>query len=750
MLSNPGSNHANRFEELNYLLSTPNAYRTASGAPGPQYWQQRADYDISVELDEPNNILTGSETITYYNNSPHPLSYVWLQVDENFHNPNSDNNRNNTSRIQSTMSDAQLITLEPYKRLEGYGINITKATDASGRALRYTINQTMMRVELPATLKPGQKFIFNLSWNYKIPDKLTRYGRGGYEYFADDDNNLYSISQFYPRMAVYSDFQGWQLLQFTSGAEFALTFGDFKVRITVPADHIVASTGECQNLRSMITAAQYQRWQQAQITKEPIEVVTLNEALAASKQKSTAKKTWVFEAKDVRDFAFNTSRRLVWDAMPTIINGKKIMCMSFYGKEAYPLYRKYSTKVTAHTLQVYSKFTTPYPYPVAQSVEANIGMEYPMLAMNYGRAESDGTYSEAIKYGAIGVIIHEVGHNFFPMIINSDERQYWWMDEGLNTFVQFLTEQELDNNYPSRRGPAHLIADYMRLPKEQLEPIMTKGDMVANVGSNAYAKAATGLNILRETIMGRELFDYAFKEYARRWAFKHPTPADFFRTMEDASGVDLDWFWRGWYFGTEPVDLSIDSVKWYKMDDASNTNAFRQQPFESISKIRNRNDKEITYATDADTSLRDFYYFHPGADAAFTQEKTARENANQVDVENRAKWVNKNFYELTFSNLGGMLMPLIIEWTYKDGTKEIEKIPVTIWRLNEKQVTKVFVKDKEVSAVRLDPFRETADINEANQVWPLKEMPGRFQLFKQAQVNRFQSSGGNSMQRAQK
>jgi hypothetical protein len=423
--------------------------------------------------------------------------------------------------------------------------------------------------------------------------------------------------------------------------------------------------------------------------------------------------------------------------------------MSFYGKEAYPLYRRYSTKATAHTLQVYSKFTVPYPYPVAQSVEANIGMEYPMLAMNYGRAESDGTYSEAIKYGAIGVIIHEVGHNFFPMIVNSDERQYWWMDEGLNTFVQFLTEQEFDNNYPSRRGPAHLITDYMRLPKEQLEPIMTKGDMVANVGSNAYAKAATGLNILRETVMGRELFDYAFREYSRRWAFKHPTPADFFRTMEDASGVDLDWFWRGWYFGTDPVDISIDSVKWYKMDDASNTNAFRQQPFEAISKVRNRNNKDLTYATDADTSLRDFYYYHPGADAAFSQEKTARESAIQVDLENRAKWVNKNFYELTFSNIGGMLMPLIIEWTYRDGTKEVEKIPVTVWRLNEKQVTKVFVKDKEVTAVRLDPFRETADINEANQVWPLKEMPNRFQLFKQAQVNRFQSSGGNSMQRAQ-
>ncbi|MCW3107962.1 MAG: aminopeptidase, partial [Segetibacter sp.] len=563
--SNPGSNHGNRFEELSYLLTTPNEYRTASGAPGPRYWQQKADYDIAVELDEPNNVLKGTETITYYNNSPNPLNYIWLQVDENYHNPNSDNNHSTTNHVDNRMTDAQLTNLEPWRNLQGYGVNITRATDGAFRPLKYAINQTMMRIDLPSTLNPGQRFVFKIDWNYKIPDKLTRGGRGGYEYFADDDNNLYSISQFYPRMAVYSDFQGWQTLQFTSGAEFALTFGSFKLAITVPADHIVAATGECQNYKSVLTTVQASRWQQAQTAKQPVEIVTLDEALQTSKSKSTAKKTWVYKAENVRDVAFNTSRRLVWDAMAANIEGKKVMCMSYYGKEAYPLYRKYSTKVVAHTLRSYSKRTIPYPYPVAISVEANIGMEYPMLAMNRGRAEKDGTYSEATKNGMISVIIHEVGHNFFPMIVNSDERQYWWMDEGLNSFMQFLSEQDFDINYPSNRGPAYKIVDYMRLPKDKLEPIMTKGDAVLNVGSNAYGKASTGLNILRETIMGRELFDFAFKEYARRWAFKHPTPADLFRTMEDASGIDLDYFWRGWYFGTDPVDISIDSVKWFKL-----------------------------------------------------------------------------------------------------------------------------------------------------------------------------------------
>lgn len=745
-VNNPGSNHGNRFEELSYLLASPNEYRTASGAPGPKYWQQRADYDMAVEIDEPNNLLKGSETITYFNNAPTPLSYLWMQIDENFHNPNSDNNHSGSSKMDSRMIDAALTNLEPWRKLQGYGLNITRVVDATTRPLNYTINQTMMRIDLPTTLLPGQKFEFKIDWNYKINDKLTRGGRGGYERFADDDNNLYSIAQFYPRMAVYSDFQGWQTMQFTGGPEFALCFGNFKMNITVPADHIVASTGECQNYNELLTPAQLSRWKQAQTATSPVEVVTLEEALQASKTKSTAKKTWIYKAENVRDVAFNSSRRFVWDAMAANIEGHKVMCMSYYCKEAYPLYGKYSTKVVAHTIKVYSKHTIPYTYPVAISVEAANGMEYPMLCMNFGRAEKDGTYSEGTKNGMIGVIIHEVGHNFFPMIINSDERQWWWMDEGLNTFVQFLTEQEFDPNFPSNRGPAHKIVDYMRLPKDKLEPIMTKSEAVANTGSNAYGKASTGLNILRETILGRPLFDFAFKEYAKRWAFKHPTPADLFRTMEDASGTDLDWFWRGWYFGTDPVDISLDSVKWYKMDAPRNN----QQPFEPIHQQQNRKEGSRKYAVNEDTTLRDFYYFNRQAEDKYGEAQKDKENIAAADSVNMNKWKDKNIYQLCFSNRGGMVMPIIIEWTYKDGSTEVDRIPVGIWKQNEQQVFKVFIKDKEVTAIKLDPNRETADINEVNGQWPVKEMPTRFELFKAGETNRSrgQSSGGNAMQRA--
>ena len=745
-LNNPGSNHGNRFEQLSYLLPTPNEYRTASGAPGAKYWQQRADYDITCELDEANLKLTGAETVTYYNNSPDPLSYIWIQLDENIHDPNADNNHDHTSGMKPLMNHNEIMDLEDWRKMDGYGIKITKVA-SGGKSLGYTINKTMMRIELPANLLPGQRFVFNIDWSYKIVDRYYQMGRGGYEFFPEDGNYVFTISQWYPRLAVYSDFQGWQNLQFTGGAEFALTFGNFKVKMTVPADHIVAATGECRNYNAVLTGAQFKKWQLAQIASEPFIIATLDEATAKEKTQSTDKKTWVYEAQNVRDFAWTSSRKFIWDAMPVNIEGRKTMAMSYYPKEAYNLYSKYSTKVVAHTIKTYSKHTIPYPYPVAISVEASSGMEYPMICFNYGRTEKDGTYSEAVKYGMIGVIIHEVGHNFFPMIVNSDERQWWWMDEGLNTFCQFMTEQEFDNNFPSRRGPAHLITDYMKLPKDELEPIMTMGDNVLSVGSNAYAKASTGLNILRETIMGRALFDYAFKQYARRWAFKHPTPADLFRTMEDASGVDLDWFWRGWWFSTDPVDISLDSVKWYKMDDAQNADALAKKQFVTIGQQRNKLDSSVHFYTDTDTTLRDFYYYNRNADDKMKENK--KNAAIEKDDINSKLWAGKNFYQLHFSNKGGMLMPVIVEWTYNDGTMEVERVPVTVWRLNEEKFSKVFIKDKEVTGIRIDPFKETADIEETNNMWPVKELPSKFQLFREGQrVTRGASSGGNAMQKA--
>ena len=768
--NNPNSNHGNKFEQLGSILPSPNEYRTAAGAPGPKYWQQRVDYDIKCDLDEKKLKLTGNEMITYFNNSPDVLSYLWLQLDENQHSSVNNANYQTSNPMSSRISPDQLDKTNESKSDNGYGFIITKLTDATGKKLNYTINRTMMRIELPAPLKSGQKFIFNLDWNYNISDRNVYQGRGGYEYFPEDGNYLFTISQWYPRLCVYSDFKGWQNQQFTGRGEFAVSFGNFKVAMTVPADHVVMATGEGQNYAAVLSPAQLARWNKAQVSSEPVEIVTLEEAKAAEKRivSPTARKTWIFKADNVRDFAWGSSRKFVWDALATKIAGKRVMCMSGYPKESYALYRKYSSKVVEHTIKTYSDFTIPYPYPVAQSIEAASGMEYPMICFNFGRTEKDGTYSEGTKNGMIGVVIHEVGHNFFPMIINSDERQWSWMDEGLNSFVQILAQGTWDNKMPTGRGPAAFITDYMKLPKDQLEPIMSNSDNIIGFGNNAYAKPATGLMILRETIMGRELFDYAFKEYAKRWAFKHPEPADLFRTLEDASGEDLDWFWKGWFYSTEVCDISIDTIKHAKPDlDAvapeTKATTIKQgiakpivPAYDDIARIRNRNDKNITFKTDADTSLQDFYWRYDRGLEKYDSTKfdvtIPGFKPEGLTPEEKAKYANKNMYEISFSNKGGLPMPIILEWTYKDGTKEVERIPAQVWRYNESKVVKTFTKDKEVASVKLDPYRETADINENNNSWNKMPEPSKFSIFKERQAaGRRAGAGqnGNPMQKAQ-
>lgn len=762
--NNPGSNHGNRFEQLGTILPTPNECRTASGAPGSKYWQQRCDYNIACELDETNRKLKGRETLTYFNHSPDVLTYLWLQLDENEHSATNNSGYENSNSMPNQLSTQDIDRIQGKKDRE-YGVNITKVTSTNGKGLSYTINKTMMRIELPTPLQPGKQFACIIEWNYNIIERTKYGGRGGYEYFSEDGNDIYTMTQWFPRLCVYSDFQGWQNHQFAGSGEFALIFGNYHVAMTVPADHVVMATGQCQNYQKVLSPEQYKRWQAAQKAKDVTEVVTYAEATAREKQKSTQKKTWIFKADNVRDFAWGSSRKFIWDALPTVVDGKKVMCMSAYGKEAYNLYRKYSSKVIAHTIKSYSKFTIPYPYPVAQSIEAANGMEYPMICFNYGRCEKDGTYSEATKNGMLGVVIHEVGHNFFPMIINSDERQWTWMDEGLNTFVEYLTEELWDNKFPVGRGPAYKIVDYMKLPKDQLEPIMTNSENIIRFGPNAYSKPATGLNILRETIMGRKNFDYAFKEYCKRWAFKHPTPADLFRTMEDASAEDLDWFWRGWFYNTDPVDISLDSVKYAVLNTESTESSGNTAPsvipvakpiqnnYDDISKIRNREDSSIVFATDADTTLRDFYWKYDRnlvhIDTSAFVVPATEPKAETFSSEEKIKIAGtKRMYELNVSNKGGLVMPLIIEWTYKDGSKEIERIGVNIWRKNENNVIKTFIKDKEVIGIKLDPYRETADIDEKNNQWPITQEPSKFELFKGKQNSPRGSSGGkNPMQK---
>jgi hypothetical protein len=719
-----------KFEQLGTTLPSPNQYRTASGAPGPQYWQQKADYNIIVELNDETQSIAGTETITYFNQSPSTLGYLWVQLDQNVRAKDSQTPQIRSSYMSDTLNTSQIQRITLDYEFDG-GFKIFKVATPDGKALDYSINRTMMRIELPEPLASGESFAFRIDWSFNINDRMELGGRSGYEYFPEDGNYLYTIAQWFPRMAVYDDVNGWQNKQFLGRGEFALTFGDYDVSITVPSDHIVAATGELQNEKEVLTDAQLERFQIAKETfDKPVIIVTEAEARENEKSKASGKKTWRYRAENVRDFAFASSRKFIWDAMAVeMSNGTKPLAMSYYPKEGNPLWEEESTKAVKNTLITYSKYTIDYPYPVAISVHsASIGMEYPMICFNYGRPNPDGTYSNRKKYGMISVIIHEVGHNYFPMIINSDERQWTWMDEGLDTFLQFRTEQEQYVNYPSRRGHPESIVPYMKGDKQYIRPIMTNSEQILQFGNNAYGKPGTALSILRETIMGPELFDYAFKEYAKRWAFKHPTPADFFRTMEDASAFDLDWFWRGWFYSTDHVDISLEEVKWYKIgqEEVEIEKKLKKGKKGDLASVEDS--QEPKKASNFDEALN---YF-----AAIPYERSAwsefKNNINDQRILSNAE--NKNFYELSFKNEGGLVMPIIIEWTFADGSREIEKIPAEIWRLNENEVTKVFAKDKEVTNISIDPFKELADVNKENNSFPRVELESDFDKFKRNSV----------------
>ncbi|WP_341901343.1 M1 family metallopeptidase [Fluviicola taffensis] len=728
-----------KFAQLDIELPTPNEYRTAAGAPGHGYYQQKADYKMNLTLDDTKQTIRGEEVITYTNNSPDVLEYLWLQLDQNIFKPDSDSKLIAVEKMEDFQSikdvERKLMTFEG-------GFNIEMVATVNGEKMHYAINKTMMRIDPAKPLGPKQSISFRIKWWYNINDRMKFGGRSGYEYFEKEDNYLYTIAQFFPRMCVYNDVEGWQNKQFLGKGEFTLPFGDYDVSITVPSDHIVAGTGELQNGASVMTAEQKQRMDKAKSSNSPVLIVTQSEAENAEKNKATSTKTWNFKAKNVRDFAFATSRKFIWDAQNTVVKGKNILCMSYYPKEGNPLWERYSTKLVAHTIQTYSKYTIDYPYPVAISVHSNqIGMEYPMICFNGGRPNEDGTYSEQTKYGMWGVIIHEVGHNFFPMIINSDERQWSWMDEGLNTFVQYLTEQEWERGYPSRRGPAAMITDYMRGDQKFISPIMTNSESIWQFGNNAYGKPATALNILRETVMGRELFDFAFKTYCERWKFKHPTPADLFRTMEDASGVDLDWFWRGWFYSTEYVDISLDYVKNFELNSnnpevekAANKKEADSKP-QFIGDIRNKESIKQT-VNERDTLIDDFYakrdiYKVDRLDKKEYDEFQAKLTPEQKKLLNS----KKQFYELAFTNKGGLVSPVIIQAKFEDGSTEEVRIPAEIWRMDDLTVTKVLIFDKPVVSFQLDPFLETADCDVNNNSFPPASKPSKFQLFQQKQSN---------------
>jgi hypothetical protein len=714
----------NKFRQMYNEMATPNMFRTASGAPGPAYYQQKADYKMNLELDDKNKKLYGSETITYHNNAPESLEYLWVQLDQNIERPDSKTPLAESESLSKSISTDGFAKKFMEKPFQG-GFNIEYVKDAKGNPMNYTINQTMMRIDLAKPLKNGEKMTFSIKWWYNIVNyqEQVNNGRSGYEQFPDG-NRLYVMAQFYPRMAVYSDVEGWQNMQFWGRGEFALAFGDYEVNITVPADHIMEGTGVIQNKSEVYTPEQMKRWALAETTfDKPVVIVTQEEAIQAEKGFSEQKKTWRFKAQNVRDFGFSTSRKFIIDAMAVNLPSNKPLAISVYPKEANPLWGDLSTKAVAHTLKTYSHHTFDYPYPKAVSVSAeDQGMEYPMICWNYGRPDEKGFVSDRTKYGMLGVIIHEVGHNFFPMIVNSDERQWSWMDEGLNTFLEYLTEISFDPNFPATRGPAKNIVPYMKGNQQYLEPIMSNSEGIYNFGANAYGKPATGLNILRETIMGRELFDHAFKTYANRWKFKHPTPEDFFRTMEDASAVDLDWFWRGWFYSTDYTDMGIKDVKQFYVIEQDPKEA--QQQFNRRGRKIGDGQSMLKMVLEASTDFKP--ELKNGFDASKVQALTDYLNKNYSTEEIGTLKSPKFFYEVEFDKPGGLIMPIIVELQFEDGSSETKVFPAQIWRKNNNTAKKVFATEKKVVKIQLDPKLETADIDVTNNFWPKAEAESKF------------------------
>ncbi len=714
-------NWQGKFEQLGATLPTPNEYRNAAGAPGVKYWQQQADYNIDVAVDENSLKLTGSEKITYTNNSPDKLGYLWVQLDQNVRKKNALGTQVDTRSMRDSITAKSMMGYtDDYDGYDG-GFKITAVKDAKGNDLRHKVVETMMRIDMPEELASGESFSFSIDWWYNMYDRMMVDGRGGYEYFPKDGNYAFSLTQWFPRMAVYDDVNGWQNKQFLGRGEFALVFGNYEVNITVPSDHIVGSTGWLQNEKEVLSEKQQERWAQAQNSEEIVFIVTEKEAKKNEKSKATGTKTWRFKAENVRDFAFTSSRKYIWDAVAVKLEKHTPLAMSFYPKEGNPLWADYSTEAVANTLRYYSEKTIDYPYPVAISVHAaNQGMEYPMICFNYGRPNEKGKYSQQKLEGMVGVIVHEVGHNFFPMIINSDERQWTWMDEGLNSFMDRSTivkyYPEFDHTWGSPAG----ITRYMKGNPDYIRPIMTNSEQIMQFGYNAYGKPSAALTLLRETVMGEELFDMAFKEYATRWAFKHPMPADFFRTMEDASAVDLDWFWKGWFYTIDHVDVELSNVRWFKTNTVSQGIEGQNQ----TAKIENGN-------KDEDGNNLDFSNGPKQLTITDTPNRYYGEFKARVDDKAISNSYNdRNFYELSFKNVGGLVSPIIIEWTYADGTKEVEKIPAEIWRSNENAIKKVFVKNKEVVSITIDPTKATGDTDTSNNAFPKQEDKSKIEEFK--------------------
>ena len=770
----PGSG-ARAFAQLEQALPTANVYRTASGAPGNRYWQQQANYKIDVTLDAKERAIQARQTIRYSNNSPDRLDYLWLQLDQNRFAENSLDRR---SRAVSSTTDR--VSFDRMRAAQSFddnqhGYTDLQVTSAAGEPLPFTVIDTTMRIDLPKPLEAGKSVTFNVTWRFNIIEEVAIGGRGGYEHFQDNDTNIFFLAQWFPRMVAYTDYAGWQHKAFLGRGEFTLEFGDYDVAITVPKGHIVSATGELTNAKQVLTAEQRQRLAQAN-NVTPTFIVTPEEALANETKQQEGQRTWRFSAKNVRDFAWASSKKFIWDAMLHEQPGAEydqVLAMSFYPNEAEPIWSHYSTQAVIHTMEVYSRFSFDYPYPTAQSVNTweRGGMEYPMITFNGYRptqpeknrdnsevettadASDSGTpatptYSRRIKYGLIGVIIHEIGHIYFPMIVNSDERQWTWMDEGINTFLEYVAELEWEEQYPAFGGKPNIldyIPDYMTSTNQV--PIMTQSDSILQFGPNAYSKPAAALTVLRETVMGREAFDFAFRTYAQRWKFKRPTPADFFRTMEDASGVDLDWFWRAWFYSTDHVDIAITDVREYRIKSLDPEIDFPLDREENArlepAPIMQQRNAEAGLVTRLERfpELKDLYndndqFTVSNKDRNDYQQELKGLEDWQRQVLDRALADDPYLYFLDFENIGGVVSPLPLKIYYENGNSRELMLPAELWRRDANIVTYLLIESAAIERVALDEHHQTADANFANNMFPPQIRPSRLELYKRKRKER--------------
>jgi hypothetical protein len=658
---NPRTNQSN-FRALEEWPA-PNEYRNAAGKPGPRYWQQRVDYAIQARLDTTTHTVTGTERVTYHNNSPDRLEYLWFQLDQNIDDPAVSRSIIDAAALPRQISPQARRFLLPETFDGGHKITRVQVVTARGKVTQkadapYVINGTEMKVALPAPLASGDRAIVEIDWHFIVPE-TSRNGRGAREKVTD--GWLYEMAQWFPRASVYDDVNGWQTDQFYGQGEFYLNFGSYDVELTVPHDHIVQATGTLLNPLQVLTATQRRRLAKALTSETPLFIVAKDEVMTpGSRPAGTAPLTWKFHADSVRDFAWVSSKTLVWDAAGFRYRpgGRVIEMHSLYPRDAMPLWDSVSTRAIAQTMRTYGRLAFEFPYPKASNIHGPVfGMEYPMIAFCGARPNADGTYTPQLARALISVTIHEVGHNWFPMIVASDERKWTWMDEGLNSFLQYYAEKDWDPEYPSNRGPAKNIVPYMK-DQDQV-PIMTESDMIhRQFGNNGYGKPAAGLVMLREQVLGPKLFDQAFAEYSRRWAFRHPQPADFFRSMEDGGGELLTWFWRGWFYSTYANDQAVTAV------DA--------QPADSLI---GRTDR------------------------------------------------GRNYWRITVENKGGLLMPVQMDITFDDGSTQRVKLGADVWRRNELQYIYGIFSDKTIVRVVLDPDEVFADVNRDNNVWTKAPAP---------------------------